>query len=193
MVSKDWPPLYGRMKDATTLRRFWNTWWHQCVRKVYISYSRALVSVLSFKRGTWLSSYTQLYFSFLLSATGHGLVTYGMPHGPRHTMWDRFWSFWLCFALQAVAIHLEDFVIWCYWQFTVGSEVRDQHQEITCSHWQRAVGRLWVISWSWIISVMMVDPCLKLGIYALSPLPFPVVDPLLRSLSLRDVVLDKIR
>lgn len=176
------------MKDATTLRRFWNTWWHQCVRKVYTGYSRALVSKLGIKRGTWLSSYTQLYSSFLLSATGHGLVTYGMPHGARHTAWDRFWSFWLCFALQAIAIHLEDFIIWCYWQLALESNVRDQRRNMSSSRWQRVVGRLWVISWCWIISGIMVDPCLKLGIYASNPLPFSVLQPLLRSLGLRDAV-----
>lgn len=163
------------------------------MRKMYTGYSQAVVSKLGIKRGTLLSSYTQLYFSFLLSATGHGIVIYGMPHGPKHTVWDRFWSFWLCFALQAVAIHLEDFVIWGYWQIAARPDVRDKGREMGNSRWQRVVGRIWVICWCYMISVIMVDPGLKVGTYASNPIPFSVLEPILRSLGLRDAIFTILR
>lgn len=34
----DWPPLFGKLKEATTVRKFWNRFWHQMIRKV-ITYS----------------------------------------------------------------------------------------------------------------------------------------------------------
>jgi len=33
----DWPPLFGKLKEATTVRKFWNRFWHQMIRKVNIT------------------------------------------------------------------------------------------------------------------------------------------------------------
>lgn len=33
----DWPPLFGRLSEATTVRRFWSRFWHQMIRKVRLS------------------------------------------------------------------------------------------------------------------------------------------------------------
>lgn len=30
----DWPPLYGRIRDVTTVRLFWGSFWHQSIRRV---------------------------------------------------------------------------------------------------------------------------------------------------------------
>ena len=57
-------------------------------------------------KGTWLSSYSELYFCFFLSGLFHGILTYAMPYAPnfdfhtRSTMWFKFMFF------QAFAIHL---------------------------------------------------------------------------------------
>ena len=167
------------------MRRFWNTWWHQCVRKMYTAYSRQLTEALGLSRGSWLSSYTQLYFVFMLSATGHAMVIYGLPYASTHTTWDRWWSFWLCFACQAGAIHTEDAVIWCWHQL---SQEGNDDGKRGSKRWQRNVGRLWVIGWSWLISVWMADPALKFGFYQLNPLPFSIVDPTLEYFGLKDLV-----
>ena len=31
---QDWPPLFGRLSDATTIRDFWGKFWHQQLRNV---------------------------------------------------------------------------------------------------------------------------------------------------------------
>ncbi len=31
---QDWPPMFGFIKDVTTLREFWGRYWHQTIRKV---------------------------------------------------------------------------------------------------------------------------------------------------------------
>ena len=154
------------------------------MRNMYLGYSRQLTRALGFARGSWQSSYTQLYFVFMLSGTGHALVLYGLPHASSLTTWDRWWSFWLCFACQAPAIHAEDMVIWGWRQvFQQGK----REEKTGSERWQRIVGRVWVIAWNWYISVWMVDPGLKLGTYEMSPLPFPVVEPVLDYLGLKSV------
>jgi len=34
--SQDWPPLFGRLAEATTVRSFWGKFWHQMIRKVSV-------------------------------------------------------------------------------------------------------------------------------------------------------------
>jgi len=31
---QDWPPLFGKLSEATTIRNFWASFWHQMIRKV---------------------------------------------------------------------------------------------------------------------------------------------------------------
>ena len=76
-------------------------------------------------------------------------------------------------------------VIWGWRQ--VSLEGKDEGKRGS-ERWQRNVGRLWVVIWSWFISVWMVDPGLKLGTYEMSPLPFPIVEPVLDYLGLKQVV-----
>ena len=152
---------------------------------MYKGYSRQLTKALGFARGSWWSSYAQLYFIFMLSATGHAMVIYGLPYASTHTTWDRVWSFWLCFACQAPAIQLEDAVIWSWRQLSRDGKSNAKRES---KRWQRNVGRVWVIIWSWYISVWMVDPALKFGFYQLNPLPFSIVDSTLEYFGLKDMV-----
>ena len=40
----DWPPLFGSIKDAYTLRGFWGLFWHQLTRRSYTSYARLITT-----------------------------------------------------------------------------------------------------------------------------------------------------
>ena len=148
---------------------------------MYKGYSQQLTKVLAFPRGSWQSSSTQLYFVFILSATGHAMVLYGLPFASSLGIWDRWWSFWLCFACQAVAIQAEDAVIWFWRQLS-------SDRNLESKRWQRNVGRLWVIGWSWLISTWMIDPGLKLGTYEINPLPFKILEPTLDYLGLKEAL-----
>ena len=196
--------MFGNVGEITTLRAFWNTWWHQCVRNVYVSYSNALTDALGLNRDGWLASYTRLYFTFLVSGLGHGMVIYAMPHGPNHTMYHRFWMFFLCFAIQAPAIHLEDFAIWCYAQLVSGIDglaedqtkrqtkrqigVSRSHKRLKSKRWHRYAGRFWLIIWVLLHAEFMTDPCLKSGLARTSPIPFSVLRPLVTYLGLTDTL-----
>lgn len=34
IYNQDWPPLFGKLKEATTVRNFWGIFWHQMLRRV---------------------------------------------------------------------------------------------------------------------------------------------------------------
>lgn len=180
---KDWPPFYGSITEAYTVRRFWNTFWHQLTRHLFVAYSRDLRDMFRIRRGTWLSSYFELYFSFFLSALFHGLITYAMPYRPgytfnlRYMMWFNF-MFW-----QASAIQFEDFVRWCYMRIVGEAEgkVRDEEQkrlETKATTWHTVVGYIWVFGWWYCIMPWPADAFLKLGVIKATPLPFSVLEPI---------------
>ena len=172
-LGKDWPPLFGRIKEAYTLRRFWNTFWHQIMRHMFISFSTDLKDLLKIRRGTWLSSYFELYFIFTLSALGHGLITYAMPYSPRHTFHVRFVMYFNFMFYQAPAIHFEDFIIWTYKRMTGETENRDGKPML----WQTIVGYVWVTSWWYFVLGWTMAAVLQLGIAKLDPLPFSILRP----------------
>ena len=76
-------------------------------------------------------------------------------------------------------------MIWCWHQTLCG---RENGGKEGSKRWQRIVGRLWVVGWTWLISVWTIDPGLKLGTYNMSALPFPIVEPTLNSLGFKGVV-----
>ena len=84
-----------------------------------------------------------------------------------------------------MAIQAEDVVIWC-WRQLSSNPKNDRKKE--SKRWQRNVGRLWVIGWSWVISTLMVDPGLKLGTYDTKPLPFPILEPIMDYLGLKEAI-----
>ena len=90
------------------------------MRHMFVSWSKDFKHILGIRRGTWLSSYSELYFTFTLSALGHGLCTYAMPHGPRHTFYPRFWTWFKFMFFQTPAIHLEYLWVERWWFFVLG-------------------------------------------------------------------------
>ena len=180
---QDWPPLYGALRDAYTLRRYWNTFWHQLTRHMLVSYAKDLKTMLGIPRGTWISSYFELYFCFFLTALFHGLVTYALPHGPYHTFYLRFHLWFLFMFVQAPAIHLEDCVIWCYKQATRTTDEEDKNGVASGGRdpaaWQKVVGYIWVIFFWYHVVPWPANAVLRFGMVKDSPVPFSILEPLL--------------
>ena len=151
---------------------------------MFVAYSHDLRDILRIRRGTWLSSYFELYFAFTFSALFHGLTMYAMPYGPNHTFNLRF-TMWFNFMFwQAPAIQFEDFVIWCYKQMVGKTEgkVMDEEQkrlETNATTWHKIVGYIWVFSWWYYILPWPVDAVLRFEIVKATPLPFSVLNPIL--------------
>ncbi|CAF9922109.1 hypothetical protein IMSHALPRED_005340 [Imshaugia aleurites] len=184
---KDWPPLYGSFTEAYTIRRYWNTFWHQITRHMFVAYSRDLRAILHIRRGTWLSSYFDLYFTFTFSALFHGITMYAMPYGPNHSFNLRFMMWFHFMFWQAPAIQFEDLVIWCYKRIvgtTEGKVLNEEQQrqrrsETNVRTWHRIVGYIWVFGWWYYILPWPVDTVLRFEIAKASPLPFSVLNPVL--------------
>lgn len=66
------PPVWGRLSDAYTIRRFWGDFWHQTLRRHLTSISDFLVhSLLHMPRGTLIARYCKLIISFFISGALH--------------------------------------------------------------------------------------------------------------------------
>ena len=69
---RDWPPFFGRMRDAYTIRYFWGRFWHQWLRgplsATSLFFSR---SVLNLPRRSLLEWYSNVFMTFALSAAVH--------------------------------------------------------------------------------------------------------------------------
>jgi hypothetical protein len=66
------PPVWGRLSDAYTVRRFWGNFWHQTLRRHLTSISDFLVhSLLRMPRGSVIARYCKLIISFFISGALH--------------------------------------------------------------------------------------------------------------------------
>jgi hypothetical protein len=102
---RSWPPMFGSWAAFTTVRGAWGKLWHQMLRRFFTVSNDLLLNALGIKRGTTLSSYTQIYFAFLLSALFHHVGALNIPY-----MESVRYQF-LFFLLQPVCITIEDILI----------------------------------------------------------------------------------
>jgi hypothetical protein len=66
------PPVWGRLSDAYTIRRFWGDFWHQTLRRHLTSISDFLIhGLLHMPRGTLIARYCKLIISFCISGALH--------------------------------------------------------------------------------------------------------------------------
>lgn len=71
----DWIPLWGDLRDAYTMARFYTYWWHKILRKQLIENSRALLQLLIFlPKELRNSRYAIVVSVFLVSAMMHGMA-----------------------------------------------------------------------------------------------------------------------
>ena len=116
------------------------------------SYTDALAHFLRIPKGTNLSSYTKLYFAFLLSGVFHALTQRIMPSPANITVLERTNGVLYFFVWQAAAITAEDFVQWVYRK--AGGSLTDKNGKL----FRRVVGHVWVIMSIW-ASLPLVGDC----------------------------------
>ena len=150
-------PLFGSVKDAYTLRRFWSLFWHQITRKRLTKPARFITfRILQLPRSAdapyqslrLLSRYTEHFFVFLISGLIHFAIdaAAGIPwteSGALH-----------CFLLMALGIIMEDAAQWLVFDIVLGSQARG-------SGWAKAVGYLWVLLWLVIATPFYPYPSLQ--------------------------------
>lgn len=118
------------------------------------------------RRGSKLSSYTQLYVAFIISGIGHAIsIAYypfreGVPADSSHyigTLWF--------FVAQALAITFEDIAIGIY---------NRQKRVVLSDGTRKVIGYVWVIFWFYYSLPWALDEHLNKGL-GYRPLPISVV------------------
>ncbi|RPD61545.1 hypothetical protein L227DRAFT_562600 [Lentinus tigrinus ALCF2SS1-6] len=148
---EDWPDMFGNWSDAYTIRRLWGRTWHQNLRRHFSYWGKLVVRTLHIKRGTWLSSQTQVYTAFLLSALIHsfGDLMLGRQH------FGRSFPFFLA---NAMAITFEDAVIALGQSLGLGFGKEGPTRAV------RLLGYAWVIFWVRYSAPMYVDWMFESGV-----------------------------
>ncbi|KAJ5586704.1 uncharacterized protein N7459_002469 [Penicillium hispanicum] len=142
----DWPPMFGRMADAYTLRNFWGVFWHQNLRQSLTAVSSWITrDVMHLPRPSVLERYSNIFLVFLQSGLIHVATdaTMGIP-----ARWSGAVPFFTTFTL---GIMIEDGVQSLYRTMS-GSE------ENGVPKWKRGVGFLWVVLWLGVTSTWFIHP-----------------------------------
>lgn len=137
--SWEWPPLFGRISDAYTMRRFWSLFWHRLVYKSYSFHAAAISTRLGIKQGTVFSRIFNNFMVFVLSAIMHATVIW--KFGSK-CAWGRSMVYWV---MQPLAFVLEGIV-----QFYWGKFKRSRLSKVrpsVLSIFERVIGYAWVMSW----------------------------------------------
>lgn len=164
--SGDCPPLFGNWRDSYTLRRFWGRTWHQMLRRYFASIGKSLAGWLGFQPGSNLSSYTQLYAAFIISATQH--LIGDIMVGKGYTGWS--FQFYLA---QAVAITAEDAMIALARRAGINKPT-----SIT-----RIIGYIWVFVWFTAMMPPYVDSQVAAGLHVGEPFPISPTSHAVRMLN----------
>ncbi|KIW94092.1 uncharacterized protein Z519_05408 [Cladophialophora bantiana CBS 173.52] len=71
----DWPPLYGSLKDAYTVRRYYSHFWHRVMRTAFVSNAKFLLfRLLRVSPSAVTSRYLVSITAFAISGTMHSVA-----------------------------------------------------------------------------------------------------------------------
>ncbi|KAI9926617.1 hypothetical protein MW887_004386 [Aspergillus wentii] len=144
----EWPPVFGSLRDAYTLRHFWGTSWHQFLRWPLTSCCTFVtLSLLGLSRPSLLERYTHLTLVFMLSGILHVVyyIASGITGGSSGAM--------LCFTSNAFGVVFEDAIIYCWRRALPGVETQ---------RLAKCVGYIWVISYLCCTMAWWFYPALRL-------------------------------
>ena len=72
---EDWPPLYGKISESSSIRGFWGKFWHRLVYRSYTSYGKfASLNLLRLPRNSIVGKLFVNGFVFLLSGLVHAVT-----------------------------------------------------------------------------------------------------------------------
>ncbi|MCJ1388664.1 hypothetical protein MMC18_001513 [Xylographa bjoerkii] len=119
-----WPPLFGSLGQAYTVRRWYSVFWHHLMRKAFTSHAILLVNgLLRLPRKSQVTRYLIIVATFMMSALLHILANPGAEQCSAYPQ-ARYYLSVIC------AIALEDLVISTYQSWT-GSSAEPPPQTAT--------------------------------------------------------------
>lgn len=146
----DFPPLFGSLGNAYTMKRFWGITWHQMMRTVAEPYTNALVRLSNLdsrrKSTYWVKVASAFFWAGAMHAYG-ALIAGGSV-----------WSDVCQFGSQILAFWVEDVVI----GLAKKTGIRD-------GWWVRGVGYVWVFVFQGATLWWYPSPA-EVGLYAKHPL-----------------------
>ncbi|CAH0042819.1 unnamed protein product [Clonostachys rhizophaga] len=127
-----WPPIFGPIASAHTVRGLWSQCWHQLLRNSVSVHGNFISDrILSLQHGTFLSRFARLFFPFLVSGALHWVMEVEMDGLEK----GRF-GVVTFFLLQPLGIMLEGAI-----QALVGQSLPKSLRYV--------IGYTWVAAWFW--------------------------------------------
>ncbi|KAJ5183719.1 hypothetical protein N7492_001335 [Penicillium capsulatum] len=163
---RDWPPAFGRIGDAYTLRRYWGKFWHQFLRQPLADTSKFIVRrVLGFPADSWFGAYTVILTVFIMSGALHVMVdtTQAIPLEYSGAM--------AFFSSTMLGILIEEGVqgVWRKWSPRTSAETSP-------SLWMKTIGLAWVVMWMGVTSTWYFTPILQVPAETVTLVPFSMVE-----------------
>ncbi|TWU75761.1 hypothetical protein ED733_002362 [Metarhizium rileyi] len=162
-----WPPVFGSMWTAYTLRNFWGKFWHQSLRWPFTSVSSYLTRrVLRLPRPSLAERYLNIGLVFTLSGLLHVLMDslQGVPPSQSGAM--------IFFPLFTLGFIIEDSIQAAWKRFHVTDETCRPRLLLP---WQRVLGFIWVVTWISLTSPYYLAPSQRLPREDLRIVPFSIV------------------
>jgi hypothetical protein len=73
---EDWPPFFGKLTEAYSIRNFWGKFWHKIIYRTYTSYGKVIsINILRIPQKGILGRLFVNFFVFLASGIVHQVVT----------------------------------------------------------------------------------------------------------------------
>ncbi|PPR07937.1 hypothetical protein CVT24_000827 [Panaeolus cyanescens] len=103
----DWPSWHGHPSTAVSIRKFWGTTWHQALRRPLATMGKFIANdKLRYPKGSFVSSYIQLYVAFIMSGLIHASADWILMKNL-----SSFKGNLLFYSSQALVISFEDAVV----------------------------------------------------------------------------------
>ncbi|CAJ0546763.1 Ff.00g013900.m01.CDS01 [Fusarium sp. VM40] len=143
---EEWPPLFGQIWQAYSVRRYWSHFWHLLVYRSFSAHAEYMVTkVTGTRKRTTMTRYANNACVFVLSGLMHALVerTLNRDSCSLCGCWATFWRY----CLQVGAIISEEVfqrVIAELEHRLIPGEVRSMF----AATMHRITGYIWVIFWT---------------------------------------------
>ena len=139
-TDSDWPPIFGPISTAYTVRRYWGLFWHRIIYRSFSAYATVILNSVGLRRGTVTRRLFNNALVFAISGIMHGTVSWGLGN---RCAWGRSLGYWM---LQPVAFVLEGYVQ-AMWARCRGRMNLNESEQRAVLVFERMIGYTWVHAW----------------------------------------------